>query len=287
MEKIYILGHENPDVDSLVSGYILEKVLLKKGHSVEFIVPDDSISEETLQICKRNDFEPNKFLKKIDFENVSNQYILVDHFQRTLAGKIICIIDHHPTEDKIEIKDYYNQKVSSTACLIGRENEELLDEFDLKLVVLATMVDTASFHSSKGREEDKDWIIKICDKYNFDYDKLYMEGLCITLLDDIEKASLNGLKKYNFSGKKVECSYIQIEDYKKSESNIEQIVSKLQDYRDEKQLFAFIFIVYDMNEFKTMYYLITKDGITKRFYDIYASRGNTIIPEVQKIISLI
>ena len=40
-----------------------------------------------------------------------------------------------------------------------------------------------------------------------------------------------------------------------------------------------------MNEFKTAYYLITKDFIKERKYDVYASRGNTIMPEIEKYFS--
>ena len=97
MKKIIILGHENPDVDSIVSGYILEKILLKKGYDIEFIIPDKAIEEETLSICLRNNINPKQFMKKIDFNDKTNKYILVDHNERNLSGEIVCIIDHHPT----------------------------------------------------------------------------------------------------------------------------------------------------------------------------------------------
>ena len=72
MKKIIILGHENPDVDSIVSGYILEKILLKKGYDVEFIIPDENIEEETLSICLRNNINPKQFMKEIDFNDKIN-----------------------------------------------------------------------------------------------------------------------------------------------------------------------------------------------------------------------
>ena len=42
--------------------------------------------------------------------------------------------------------------------------QELLNKYDLELAVLATLIDTASFHSTKGKEEDKIWIKNICNK---------------------------------------------------------------------------------------------------------------------------
>ena len=48
MAKYIILGHENPDNDSIVSGYILEKIMKSFDYDVEFIIPDEEISEENI-----------------------------------------------------------------------------------------------------------------------------------------------------------------------------------------------------------------------------------------------
>lgn len=282
MEKIIVLGHENPDVDSIVSGYILEKIIRKKGYNTEFIIPDEKIEKDTLDICKRYGLNPMKYQKKINLNDKKTKYILVDHHERTLEGEIICIIDHHPTSKEIKIENYHNNRVSSTACYICQGNEELLDEFDLCLAILATIIDTASFHSTKSREEDKIWTINICNKYNLDYDKLYKEGLSLTVLDDLKKASLNGHKKYNIHGNKVESSYIQIEDPSQEQNSINKIINILRTYIKDENIDTFVFIVYNMKDFKTMYYLITKNNIESRYYEMYVSRGDTIIPEIEK-----
>jgi len=282
MEKIIILGHENPDIDSIVSGYLLEKIMTKKGYDSEFIIPDKRIDKDTIDICKRNGLEPEKFMKEINFEDKDIKYILVDHNERELCGKIICIIDHHPRDEESQIDNYYNKKISSTACYICQGNEDILEIEDLRLAILATLVDTASFHSTKGREKDKKWSLNICYKYGLDYSELYKEGLCLTSLEDITEASLNGIKKYNFDGKIVESSYIQIEDPSIELGKIYQIISILKEHIMKDGIDAFVFIVHDMTKFKTMYYLITRNKIKSRYYEMYTSRGNTIMPEVKK-----
>ena len=284
MEKLIILGHENPDVDSIVSGYILEKILIKKGYSAEFIIPDKSINKDTLDICIKNGLNPISFIKNVNFEDKSIKYILVDHNQRDLAGEIVCIIDHHPANTQIKTKHYYNKKVSSTACFICQGNENLLDESSIKLAIIATLVDTASFHSTKGRAEDKAWVIGMCKKYNLDYNELAKEGLTLTPLDNIAVASLNGLKKYNFNGKKVESSYIQVEISQHTEDKIQQIIHTLKQYIWNNKLTAFVFIVHDMKRFETTYYLITENNITTKNYPRYTQRGDTIMPEVEKLL---
>ena len=284
MDKIIILGHENPDVDSIVSGYLLEKILSKKGYDAKFVIPDKFISNDTMNICIKYGLNPSKFM--VDFNLKSNyKYILVDHHERDVGGEIICIIDHHPTSKVFNMKHYYNKMISSTACFIACENEELLDKFDIKLGCLATLIDTVSFHSTKGRDIDRKWVISMCDKYNLNYNELYREGLYLTNLDSIDKASLNGLKRYCFNGKIIESSYIQIDSPISHNDEIIKMIDILKNRVDSEKLDAFVFIVYDMDKFETTRYLITKDDIKEKNYDVYASRGNTIIPEIEKYFS--
>lgn len=285
MDKIIILGHDNIDVDSIVSGYLLEKILIKKGYDVKFIIPDKVIGRDTLDICTRYGLEPSNFMLDFDLHDNNYKYILVDHHEREVGGEIVCIIDHHPTNKKFNIEHYYNKMISSTACFIAYENEDLLDKFDIKLACLATLIDTVSFHSTKGRDIDKEWVISMCDKYDFNYNELYKEGLYLTNLDNIDKASLNGLKKYCYNKNIIESSFIQIDNPIKHENEIIKIIEILKKRVINENLDAFVFIVCDMNEFKTTYYLITKDFIKERNYDFYASRGNTIMPEIEKYFS--
>ena len=286
MYKIIILGHENPDVDSIVSGYLLEKIMRKKGYNVEFVIPDKKIDKDSLRICRKYNLDSLKYMKDINFEDSNMKYILVDHNERELCGEIVCIIDHHFTNKKFNLKNYYNKKISSTACYISMGNEDLLDEFDLKLAVVATLVDTVSFRSNKGRIEDKEWVIDICNKYKFNYDDLAKEGLCLTFSYNILEFSLNGLKKYNICNKKVHSSYVQING-KLSDDREQNILDILKEYIEKEKIDIFVFVVHDMSCFKTMYYLINNGVVKTRYYDSYVSRGDTIIPEIEEKIKLL
>ena len=52
MDNYIILGHENPDVDSIVSGYLLEKIMIKLGYNASFLIPDRAIEKETIDSKK-------------------------------------------------------------------------------------------------------------------------------------------------------------------------------------------------------------------------------------------
>ena len=277
-DKIVILGHDCVDVDSIVSGYLLEKVLISEGYNACFCILDKEITKESLDICSSYGFDANIYKRKIN----GNKFILVDHNERKVDGEVIAIIDHHPTSKESDVKLYFNSDVSSTSLYICENNEKYFDSRDIELAILAAMLDTASFHSTKGREIDKEWVIDACERHNLDYERLYRSGIYLTDLNDVKKVSLNGLKKYNYNNKLVESSYIQIDDNKNNDLLIKKIINELKGYVSNNNLEMFVFIVHDMIAFKTRVYKISNESIKEIKYDSYTSRGSTIMPSIEK-----
>lgn len=276
-----ILGHENPDVDSIISGYLLERLLTQKGVAARFIIPDKVIDDESANLCLKYGLNPVKYQKQVDFSNPHQQYFLVDHNSREVAGKIIGIIDHHPTQESIECEYYVNQPASSTTCLICQEQEKYFTSQELELACLGAFVDTASFKSTKARKEDQVWVSEMIQKCNFDYEKLYEDGLCLTSLDNLEQASFKSLKKYVLAGERVEASTIQIENPLEKIEEIGKMLQILKEYVRKQNLNLFVFIVHDMTFFQTRTYLIFKNTISIKDYEQYTSRGTKIIPDVE------
>lgn len=63
MNKYVILGHKNPDFDNIISGYILEKIMKRQGYDVEFIIPDEEIEEENINLSNYVGIEHTSFQK--------------------------------------------------------------------------------------------------------------------------------------------------------------------------------------------------------------------------------
>ena len=124
-QKIIILGHNYPDVDSIVSGYLLERCLVKEGYDAKFYILDKEINKETSEILNKYNFDVSYYQNNY-IEDKNNVYFLVDHNETTVNGNIVGIIDHHPTNKKIEVECYFNKPISSTALYICKENENLL-----------------------------------------------------------------------------------------------------------------------------------------------------------------
>lgn len=279
--KIIILGHPSPDVDAIVSGYLLEKLLKQKGFNVEFIIPDKTIDKENLDICNKYGLNPTNYQKELPTDN--SKYILVDHNNSSVNGEVICIIDHHPFVEGVDADIIYNEDISSTSCLICNGHEEYFSKEDLQLACVAAMVDTASFNSTKARDIDKEWVKSVCSNYGIDYNDIYKTGLCLTDITDIGNAAKNGLKRYSFDGISIESSYIQVEAKEIIDSNIiRDIINYIKLYVLENDIDYFVFIYHNMTEFKSTAYRIDANEVLPYYYDEYTARGNKIIPDVER-----
>ena len=279
MEKFIILGHENPDYDSIVSGYLLEKLMKQRGYNAEFIIPDETIAEENITLCNVTDLDPTIFQKPLP-EDPTIKYILVDHHERDVPGEIVVIIDHHPTDKDISCNYYQNEPACSTSCLIAKDRERRLTLDDLKATCLSAMVDTAAFHSTKTTIRDYAWVKYLCEKHHFNYNELSTISMCPTDISDKEKTCLNGLKNYDIHNHKVASSYIHIQNSKDKQEEINEMISHIQTSFVEEEYHLFAFIVHDITNFKTTLYKIKKDSTETVEYDEYTSRGTQIIPDI-------
>lgn len=276
-----ILGHKNPDVDSIVSGFLLERYMNRCWYSAKFIIPDQVIDEESLVICRNYGLDPVKFQGVLP-DRDDQKYILVDHYERDVSGKVVAIIDHHPTTQNISTFFYHNEKASSTACMIVEGKEESFTKEEIELAVLATMVDTVSFHSTKTRDKDVTWVKKMVDKYQFNYSKLYEDGLCLTDVSSVSDFLTHGLKEYQFGDKKIAASYVSVLHPEQISEMLSSAFSFLQNYVNCHDLALFTLIINDMTKFQSSVYYVTSGDIVKRDFEHFVSRGNDIIPEIEK-----
>lgn len=284
-DKLIILGHNNPDIDSIISGILLEYYI--NHHTLyqgEFVIPDRTLDKETITICDKYKIDYKKYQRPLKQDD--RLIILVDHHERSIKNtEIVAIIDHHPTTKEISCPFYINQKISSTAALITQKREDFFPKELLRLAVLATYVDTASFNSTKSRQEDKIWAEKLIKEFNFNEKELYEAGLLLTDISNLETAAFNGLKRYTIANKKVEVSTIQIKSNEVEKEVIEKIKEIVLNYFIDKNLDIYILIIHDMAKMKSTAYKVFKDKIEIDEYSQYTSRGNTIIPNLEEEIS--
>src|SRR5690625_3679478 len=101
MSKKLIVGHLNPDTDSICSALAYADLKEKLGEKVE-AVKLGSVNKETAYALEYFDVEAPRLIEKVD-EGVKD-VILVDHneFQQSVSNiedvNIVEVIDHHRIE---------------------------------------------------------------------------------------------------------------------------------------------------------------------------------------------
>ena len=277
--KILILGHDNPDTDSVLSGVLLERLLKKQGKKASFVILEKEVPSDTREILEKYGVNPSIYQKDIELSS-DYDYILVDHHERVLPKPPLMILDHHPASHTPNTSFYHNRKACSTTCVIGTLWEEYLTRDDILLILIGALVDTASFHSTKTNKEDVLWLQQKCLEYQIPMEDYIEEGYCLT---DLSSTSyLHGLKKYQEKASLFESSYIQIKDISKYTKEIEEMISQLKEYVQKNSLYVFLFIVHDMESFTSTVYKIYPDSVETISYPEYTSRGNVIVPLIRE-----
>ena len=97
-KKVYIIGHHNPDFDSIVSSYLLTKILREEGIDAHFSVRDNNYYDKELMDDYLNE-------RPRVISNYNNKlFVLVDHnhLEGIPKENVVGCIDHHIITNEIE-----------------------------------------------------------------------------------------------------------------------------------------------------------------------------------------
>ena len=172
--KITILGHDNIDVDSFISGVLLSNLLTFLNVDNEFIILEEVREDETYQIVKELfGIDMKDYYSK--GEDSTRKLFLEDHYKTVHSGKVVACVDHHPTSEKVEYPFYSSRVACSTSYMIYELMQEAgyqISEKEAKMIVASMMVDTVSFRSAKTVKEEAEKAREIAMQYGFNYDKI-------------------------------------------------------------------------------------------------------------------
>ena len=115
--EITIVGHDNIDVDSVLSGVLLSRLLHYLNIKVHFAILQPIHKNDTYQIVseltdiRMEDYEEVK-------ENELRNLFLVDHYETTHKGQVVGCIDHHLTEKENTYEFSYVRNCTATTYMI-------------------------------------------------------------------------------------------------------------------------------------------------------------------------
>lgn len=285
--EITIIGHDNIDVDSVLSGVLLSRLLHYLNIKVHFAILQPIHKNDTYQIVSELTDVRMENYEEVK-ENELRNLFLVDHYETTHRGQVVGCIDHHPTVKENTYEFSYVGHCTAAAYMIYElmksANYPLTAE-DAKLIIIAMMVDTTAFRSSKTILEEVKVAKDLAERYNLDYDYLEKYCLCLTPIEkmDIDEITSNGQKEYNYNGHKVKSVYLQL-DGLPDETTVckwlKYLNSKVASKMDVTEMI--VFIIFDTKLNITYEYHVMNDYTKKIIHNGILSRGKDIMPKIEK-----
>lgn len=283
-KKVTIIGHDNIDVDAALSGILLSKLLDFLNIENEFQILEEVKEDETYDIVKGLiGIDLKKWQGK---EEENRNLFLVDHYETIHKGNVLGIIDHHPTKQEKGYDFMYVRNSCATAYMIYEIMQAVnfpITKLEAKMIIVAMMVDTISFRSSKTIKEEVEQAKKLAKQYELDYDYLEKQGLCLTPVDtlNIQQIVSNGQKWYNYSGNKVGSAYLQLYGMPAKEQ-LNEWLSNLKTKLKETNSNMLVLIIFETQSNMTYEYQIMNDCIKEIVSKGILSRGKNIMPIIEE-----
>lgn len=276
-QPITIVGHKKADVDSLISCYLLSKLLTFKGvkNNIKF---QDSYREDDFEYTK---IDYSLFSDKIEETDV---LFLVDHsglYKNEIAG----CIEHHPIIYKDLVgPNFIEDNCSSCSKLIYNimMDEGMKEDKEIVfLTVLSLYCDTLSFKlRAKVKTEEVIWAKEKIKEYNFEESYFYDAGLKTTNLDrpliDIVKNKYKEIYAPKTS-QKIGSSCI-VAEYLPETNIIIKIIKKTIIEVKESNLDFWVSIFIELNTNRSFVVKIYRNGNYKiEYFNYIVSRGRDIL----------
>lgn len=306
MEKIYIVGHKNPDTDSICAPIAYAEYLKKKGKKA-IAVRTGEINPETKFVLNYFRIKAPKFLKDVTGKKV----ILLDHNEKAQSpgnierAKILEVIDHHKINFEIPEPIYFLiEPVGSTSTLIAKkffaDKKVKMSKKIAGLLLSAILSDTVVFRSPTTTKEDVETakklakIAKIKSLENFGIE---IKKKKATLKELSAKEILKSdFKIFDFSGKKVGIGQVETCDSKEVKERKNELIRNFRKILKKEKFNLLILMATDIIKIGTEILAVGKTEYLEKAFgkkvkdnSLYLkgvlSRKKEIVPPLMKAFS--
>lgn len=202
-KKVYVVGHHNPDADSIFSSVILTHILRSYGIDAVMALRDEKIVDEDLI----KDYLDEEYVVLDNYDD--KDFILVDH--NSLDGiskdRVIGCFDHHIITG--EVDNLIEAEYASTGLLLYDLFKDYYKFSDKEkvLIGLSVLADTEYLVSSRFSEEDKELYNEL--DFNIDVGELQKKyfktnNFNESIFDNFHR----DYKEYNIDGMNIRRSII-------------------------------------------------------------------------------
>jgi len=297
---IYVIGHKNPDTDSVCSAIAYAYLLRKKGLEAKPARAGE-VNSETKFVLEKFGFEEPRLLE----EATGKKLILVDHNEKEQMvdgePEILEVLDHHKINFNYpEPIAFYTRPVGATATLVTARflNENIEIPENIAGILLASILsDTIIFKSPTTTDEDKEIAQKLNEKLNFDLEKFGKEvkKAGMDLGKPAEELILKDFKEYNFGDKRFgigQIEIIEIEKFLKERGS--EVLETMKRIKEEKGYNCLIFAVTDILKEGSQLFVVGEEEKVGEIFGIelennsvwisgLMSRKKQIVPPLEKV----
>ncbi|MGL4738356.1 MAG: DHH family phosphoesterase [Cellulosilyticaceae bacterium] len=282
--RLTVLGHDQIDEDSCISGLLLCEMLDFYGIQAQFKILDAKVPAQTAAVLAELGYDLEVFRAKETMPG--EQLFLVDHHQTVHPGRVIGCIDHHPTQKAFDYLIYDNgeasactKKIYDYSVAAGLE----ITRETVNKVAYALVIDTFDFKSPRGKAEDKVWLEEMIRTYQLDYPKMVDYALSLTDLSQaLPKIAMSALKAYQFGVHQVMSTYILV---KEKPTCLDAVIAYLQGEVGARGLAMWVFLTIDVLKSQTTEYRITTEGYEEIVHPKLSSRAQEIMPQIEKLLT--
>lgn len=243
---IYVIGHKNPDSDTVCSAIAYARMLTLLGYEAEAAITG-AVNEETAYILKEAGAEEPAILENAAEKNI----FLVDHSEYTQAAEgmreahIVGILDHHgigsvTTGHQIA---YEARPIGATATIVWMDYMNCgfdLDKTTATLLLGAILSDTTNLTGTTVTETDRQAVDSLAglagiEDVNGFYRELHAKALSYEGMSN-EEILFSDYKEYEISGVSIGIGLINSIDEDSSRELAERMKSALSEASETKNV---------------------------------------------------
>lgn len=250
---LYIVGHKNPDTDSIVSAIAYAYFLKKQGQEAK-AVKAGPINLETKFVLEKFGFAEPSLIKNAS----GKKLILVDHNEKEHMPngdfEILEIWDHHCFNFSYPSAIFIHcEPVGATATILAKEffKKDLEIPKELAgLLISAILSDTIIFKCPTTTTLDKEIAQKLNEDLKLDF-VLFGKEIKRAGMDfdaPIKDLIQRDFKEYLFSGRQIGIGQIQILEIDEflRKNKKEEIIKAVEEIREMKKYDLLVFILTDI-----------------------------------------
>ncbi|GAB6100000.1 putative manganese-dependent inorganic diphosphatase [Halanaerocella petrolearia] len=252
----YVVGHQNPDTDSICAAIAYANLKQQLGEDVEPIRAG-KVNAETEFILDRFEVDAPQLVNELD---EGREVVIVDHNEKSQAiagldkAEIKAIIDHHRIGD-IETGNpiyFRNEPVGSTATIVAKLYQEEgveLDNQTAGLLLSAILSDTVIFRSPTCTATDKRIATDLAEQLDVEIEEygkeMFKAGSVVNQLEPKELIT-NDYKEYEFAGETIGVGQIEIMDVNEVDDIKDNILTGIEELIQERDYKFLVLMVTDI-----------------------------------------